>query len=77
MQTGRQFCKAIGSHSAQVVVLIGPNRMRPGILVPADRGTTVNIRTHMQNQCFRGAVGEDIRVQSAESVQLSSIPRLP
>ena len=28
---------------------------------------------HMQNQCFRGAVGEGTLAQSAESMQLSSI----
>ena len=28
---------------------------------------------HMQNQCFRGAIGEGTLAQSAESMQLSSI----
>ena len=28
---------------------------------------------HTQNQCFRGAVGEGMLAQSAESIQLSSI----
>ena len=31
---------------------------------------------HRKNQCFRGAIGEGIRAQSAESVQLSPILRV-